>query len=227
MGKLIGIDLGTTNFGGRGDGGAPPRHPQPGRESHHPFGGRLHQGGRDPRGPGRQAPGRHESREHHLLDQAIHGPSLRRGAVRDQARALQGHQGAQRRRADRDPRQAVLAARDLGDDPAQAEGGRRGPPGREGHPGRHHGAGLLQRQPASGHQGCRQDRRPGSPAHYQRADGRVAGVRARQEERRADRSVRPRRRDVRHLHSRSARASSRSRPPTATPIWEATTSTSG
>ena len=31
---------------------------------------------------------------------------------------------------DRDPRQAVLAARDLRDDPAQAEGGRRGLPGR-------------------------------------------------------------------------------------------------
>ena len=40
--------------------------------------------------------------------------------------------------------------------------------------------------------------------------------------------LRPRRRHVRHLaSSRSARASSRSRPPTATPTWAATTSTSG
>ena len=51
----------------------------------------------------------------------------------DQARPLQGREGAQRRRAHRHPGQAVLAARDLGDDPAQAQGGGRGPPGREGH----------------------------------------------------------------------------------------------
>ena len=61
---------------------------------------------------------------------------------------------------DRDPGQAVLAARDLRDDPAQAEGGGRGPPGREGHPGRDHRARLLQRQPAPGHQG-RRARSPG------------------------------------------------------------------
>ena len=60
--------------------------------------------------------------------------------------------------------------------------GRRGLPGREGHPGGHHRAGLLQRQPAPGHQGRRADRRPRSAAHHQRADGRVAGLRPGQEE---------------------------------------------
>ena len=75
---------------------------------------------------------------------------------RDEARALQGRQAPQRRRARRDPRQAVLAAGDLRDDPAQAQGGGRGLPGREGHAGGHHRPRLLQRQPAAGHQGRRQ-----------------------------------------------------------------------
>ena len=148
-------------------------------------------------------------------------------AAGDQARPLQGRQGAQRRRAGRDPRQAVLAARDLRDDPAQAQGGGRGLPGREGHPGRHHRARLLQRQPAPGHQGRGQDRRPRGAAHHQRADRRRARLRPRQEDGRADRRLRPRRRHVRHLHPRDRRrASSRSRPPTATRTSAATTSTS-
>ena len=80
-----------------------------------------------------------------------------------------------------DGRQGVLAARGLGDDPAEAEGGRRGEPGRDGHPGGHHRPGLLQRQPAPGDQGRRPDRRPRSAAHHQRADRRLAGLRPRQE----------------------------------------------
>ena len=40
-----------------------------------------------------------------------------------------------------------------------------------------HGTGLLQRQPASGHQGRRPHRRSGSQAHHQRADGGGAGFR--------------------------------------------------
>jgi molecular chaperone DnaK len=47
--------------------------------------------------------------------------------------------------------------------------------------GRHHRSGLLQRRPAPGHQGRRQDRRPRSAAHHQRADRRRARLRPRQD----------------------------------------------
>ena len=50
----------------------------------------------------------------------------------------------------RDRRQDVHAAGNLGDDPAQAEGGGRGLPGPHGPQGGHHGAGVLQRRPAAG-----------------------------------------------------------------------------
>ena len=49
----------------------------------------------------------------------------------------------------------ALAAGGLGHDPAEAEGRRRGLPGRAGHAGRDHGARLLQRQPAAGDEGRR------------------------------------------------------------------------
>ena len=51
--------------------------------------------------------------------------------------------------------QGIHAAGDLGDDPGQAEGGRRGVPGRAGDAGGHHRAGLLQR--------LRSARRPRTP----------------------------------------------------------------
>ena len=88
---------------------------------------------------------------------------------------------------------------------AQAEGSGRSLPGREGHRGGHHGAGVLQRRAAAGDQGRRQDRRPGSDAHHQRADGGGAGLRAGQEEGRDHRGLRLRRRHLRHLDSRSGR----------------------
>ena len=59
---------------------------------------------------------------------------------------------------------------------AQAQGGCRGLPGRAGDAGRHHRSGLFQRQPAPGHEGRRQDRRPGSDAHHQRADRLCPGL---------------------------------------------------
>ena len=114
-------------LGRRGHGGRRPhRHREPGREPPDAFGGGVHEGRRDPRRAGGQAAGHHQSREHRLLHQALHGAPLRRGAPGDEARPLQGGQGRERRRPRRDPGQAVLAAGDLGDDPAQAEGGRRG-----------------------------------------------------------------------------------------------------
>ena len=82
--------------------------------------------------------------------------------------------------------------------------------GTHGRQGGHHRAGVLQRRAAPGHQGRRQDRRPRRAAHHQRADGRGARLRPRQEEGREGRGVRPRRRHLRHLRARARpRASSR------------------
>ncbi len=71
--------------------------------------------------------------------------------------------------------------------------------------GGHHGAGVLQRRAAPGHEGRRADRRPRGEAHRQRADGGRAGLRPRQEEGRDDRRLRLRRRHVRHLDPRGGR----------------------
>ena len=67
---------------------------------------------------------------------------------------------------------AFIAPEDEGDG-----GGASGPDRRSGG---HHRSGLLQRRPAPGHQGRRQDRRPRSAAHHQRADRGGAGLRPRQ-----------------------------------------------
>ena len=61
-----------------------------------------------------------------------------------QRRCPRGHHG-----------QEVFPARDFGDDPDQAEGSGRVLSGREGHPGGDHGSGVLQRRAAPGHQGRR------------------------------------------------------------------------
>ena len=53
--------------------------------------------------------------------------------------------------------------------------------GRAGDAGRHHGASLLQRCPAAGDEGRRQDRGPRGAAHHQRADGGGARLWPRQE----------------------------------------------
>ena len=121
----------------------------------------------------------------------------------------------------------LLPARDLRDDPAEAQAGGRGLPRREGDEGGHHGSRLLQRLAAPGHEGRRPDRRARGAAHRQRADRGRAGVRPRQEEGRDDRRLRLRRRHLRHLDARGrARVSSRSSPRTATRTSAATTSTS-
>ena len=71
---------------------------------------------------------------------------------------------------DRGRRQAVRAARDQRDDPAEAEGRRRGVPRRDGHRRGRHRPRVLQRRPARGDEGRRQDRRPQRRPHHQRAD---------------------------------------------------------
>ena len=78
-------------------------------------------------------------------------------------------------------RQEILPVRNLRLHPHQDEGDRRGPSRREGHAGGDHRSRLLQRRPAPGHQGRRQDRGPRSPAHHQRAHRRGAGLRPGQE----------------------------------------------
>ena len=79
MGKIIGIDLGTTNsVVAVMEGGEPTviasRRGRPDR----PVRRRLHQDRRAARRPAGQAPGRHQPGQHRLLDQALHGPSLGR-----------------------------------------------------------------------------------------------------------------------------------------------------
>ena len=188
MGKVIGIDLGTTNScvavmeGTHAQG-----HRERGRGAHHAVHRRLHGRRRAPRRPAGQAPGGDQSRAHLLRHQAPDRAHLRRSHDQEGhgPRPLQDHQGRQQRRLGRGRRQAVLAVADLGLHPAEDEGDRGGLSRPAGHAGRHHRSGLLQRRPAPGDQGRRQDRRPRGAAHHQRADGGGARLRPRQEEGRA------------------------------------------
>ena len=88
--------------------------------------------------------------------------------------------------------------------------------------------GLLQRRPAPGDQGRRQDRRARGAADHQRADRCRARLRDGQEGPGDDPRVRPRRRHVRRLGAGGRRRRGRgARRPAATAISAATTSTSG
>ena len=201
MSKVIGIDLGTTNSVRRRPGGRRAhRHPQLRGRAHDSVRRGLHQGRRAARRPGRQAPGRHQPREHDLLDQALHGPPLLRGHRGSQDGPLQGRR-----------RRATATSR------VEVRGKQYSPPeisamilqklkqaaedylGEKVDQGGDHRPGLLQRRAAPGHQGRGQDRRPRGPAHRQRAHGGGAGLRPRQEEGRDDRGLRLRRRHLRHL----------------------------
>ena len=102
-------------------------------------------------------------------------------------------------------RQGLHAAGDQRDDPPEAQDRRGGLSRREDHRGGHHGPGLLRRHAAPGDQGRRADRRSRRQADHQRADRVGPGLRARQEGRREDRRLRPRRRHVRHLDPRARR----------------------
>jgi len=110
--------------------------------------------------------------------------------------------------------------------PGQAQGGRRGLLGEKITQAVITVPAYFKRLPAPGDQGCRQDRRPRGPAHHQRADGGIAGLRP--STRKKDEKI-----AVFDLAgapstsrcSRSATGCSRSRRPTATPTSAATTGT--
>ena len=227
MGKTIGIDLGTTNSAVAVlTGGEPEVLPERRGWTHDPVGRRLREVRRAAGGHRGQAPGGHQPREHDLQRQALHGPQVRRGGRGDEDRPLRGRPRPERRRAHQGGRQGVQPAGDQRDDPPEAEGGRRGLPRRDGDRRRHHRAGVLQRRPAPGDQGRRQDRRPRGQAHHQRAHRGRAGLRARQGDatRRSWSSTSAAARSTCRC-SRSATASSRSSPPPATTTSAATTST--
>ena len=79
-GKVIGIDLGTTNsVVAVMEGGQPAVIVNQEGARTTPSVVAYHQGRRAARRPGRQAAGGHQPREHRLLDQALHGPQVRRG----------------------------------------------------------------------------------------------------------------------------------------------------
>ena len=100
------------------------RHHQPGRQPDHAVSGGVHQVRRAAGRPGRQASGRHEPGEHRLLDQAVHGPQVRRSQRRDEdgavLRSARASNGDVRVKAGG---KELLAARNLRDDPAEAEAG--------------------------------------------------------------------------------------------------------
>ena len=154
------------------------------RRQHHPVHRRIYRRRRAARRPAGQAPGRDQPGQHLLRHQAPDRPALRRpdGGEGQEPRPLQDRQGPERRRLGRGPRQAVFAGADLRLHPAEDEGDGRGQARRDHHAGRHHRPRLLQRRPAPGHQGRRQDRRPRGAAHHQRADRGGARLRPRQEE---------------------------------------------
>ena len=198
-------------LGGRRDGRRrADRHRQPGGQPHHALGRGVCEGRRAPGRPGGQASGRDQSREHRVLGEAVHGPEPSRGRERGAPGAVSRRRRRQRRRGHRGARHALLAAGNLGDGAAQAEGGGRGLSRPAGQRRGHHRAGVLQRRAASGDQGRGPHCRPERAAHHQRADGGGAGLRARQERRtRRSRSTTSAAARSTSRSSKLARASSR------------------
>ncbi len=208
MGKVIGIDLGTTNSCvAVMEGGEPVviansegSRTTPSMVAFTESGERL---------VGQQAKRQAVTNPENTLyrHQAPDRPQVRyrSGAEGYQDQPLQDPQGRQRRRLGRGARQEVQPAGDLGHGAAEDEADRRGLSRRGSDRRGHHRAGLLQRLPAPGDQGRRQDRRPQRAAHHQRADRRLAGLRPGEEEGREDRGLRPGRRHLRRLDPRTRR----------------------
>ena len=120
------------------------------RQPDHAVHRRLRQGRRTAGGRHCQAPSRHQSAEHRILDQALHGPPPQRGGRGREDRALQGDRLRLGRLRDTRHGQDVPAAGSLGHGPAENERDRRGLPGRRRQPGGDHGACVFQRLTAPG-----------------------------------------------------------------------------
>ena len=158
-GKVIGIDLGTTNSVVavmEGDQAVVVVNEEGSRVTPSVVAPSPRR--RAPRRPGREAAGGDQPGEHDLLDQALHGPQVRRPRSRRGDQRVPYKVDAPRRTATRGSRcgaKATLAAGDLRDDPPEAEEDGGGLPRGAGDRGRHHRAGELQRPPARGDQGRR------------------------------------------------------------------------
>ena len=194
-------ELRDRRHGGRPTDGDPQRR----GIAHHALGRRLHRERRTARRPACPAPGHPQPQGHDLLGQAVHRPPLRRGHERDQHRDVRRRARPGRVGAFQGAGQAVRAGGDLRDGPAQARRRRREVPGRAGHGSRHHGAGVLQRRAAPGHQGRRPDRGARGPPDHQRAHRRGPRLRPRQARPRDGSRLRPRRRDLRREPARRRR----------------------
>ena len=191
MSKIIGIDLGTTNsVVAVMEGGQPKvlvneqgNRLTPSVVAFTDKGERLvGQRARNPAG--------HQSKEHGFFDQALHGDGWHREVSSEEKTVpyeiIGGPEELVKVKAAgkeyAPPEISAIVLRDL---KATAEA----LSGRNGRARRHHGASLLQRLAASGHQGSRSDRRPQGRAHHQRADGRRVGLRRRAERRQENRRL--------------------------------------
>ena len=208
MAKTIGIDLGTTNSCMAVlEGGEPTVIPNAEGGRTTPSVVAFTKDGQRLVGRPRAAAAGHEPAEHDLLDQALHGPQVRRGLRGDEDRPVRGRHRA--RTADvrvkaegKEYAPPEISAMILQKLKADAEAYLGEPVDGRGH----HRARVLQQRAARGDEGRRQDRRPQRAAHHQRADRGLARVRARQGGLRPDDPrLRPRRRHVRRVGARARR----------------------